>query len=294
LGLLAARRSAAQDLGHKTLGTLGLRAGAQPETGIYVIGRFVSYTADEAFDRNGHRLPGEFDLDVTAGGIGFSGAYRIAPIATYVNASFGAPLVRVTGGSDRAEGSIDRFGLADIYMQPLKLGWRLSHLDLVTGYAFYIPTGRFSPGRRGGVSRAQWSHEFSLGGTVYFDSDRTWQLSALASYELNQQKIGIDITRGDTIQIQGGVGKTLYQIVDVGLVGYGLWQVRDDRGSQLPPVLAGARDRVYGVGAELDVAMPTIRGRATLRYTHDLSSQARPEGQLLLFGLSFAAWQAKK
>ena len=132
-----------------------------------------------------------------------------------------------------------------------------------------------------------------MGETLYFDSGRTWQFSALASLSLNQKKLGIDITRGDTVQIQGGVGKVCFRIVDVGLVGAAYWQVRDNRGLQLPPVLQVRATASMASGAELDVTMP-IRGRAILRYAHDLGSQTRPEGQLFLFGLNFTAWQAKK
>ena len=68
--------------------------------------------------------------------------------------------------------------MADIYVQPLRLGWRRPHFDLVTGYAFYVPTGSIVPDvGPTGVSRAQWTHQISFGGTVYFDQRRSWQLS---------------------------------------------------------------------------------------------------------------------
>lgn len=291
-GLLAAGHARAQqDLGHKTLGTLGLKAGSQPETGIYVTGRLLLYHADEVFDRNGNRIPIALDLDAVASGVGVAVAYRLPGLAAYVNASVGLPVAHVTIDSDRLEAAIDRYGLADLYVQPLRLGWRLPHLDLVTGYAFYVPTGRFEPGPRGGVSRAQWSHEFSAGGTVSFDREKSWTLSVLGSYELNQPKLGIDITRGDTVQLQGGLGKTLFGFLDVGVVGYALWQVRDDRGHALPPLLRGARDQTYGIGAELGVTVREARAQITLRYAHDLGAVARPQGQLLLFSLRFAPWQ---
>lgn len=291
--LAAARAGAQQDLGHKALGTLGLRAGSQPETGVYVSEQFLFYDADDLFDRRGNRIPSDVRLDAVSNAIGVAVAYRLPRLATYVNAGIGAPVARVIGRSARAEASLDRFGLADVYVQPLRLGWRLPRVDLVTGYAFYVPTGRFEPGPRGGVSRAQWSHELSFGGTVTFDRRATFTLSALGSYELNQRKLGIDITRGDPVQIQGGAGKTLFRLLDIGLVGYALWQVRDDRGSALPPVLRGARDRDYGIGVELGVTVREVRARIGVRYTHDLYVAARPSGQLLLFMLRFAPWQPR-
>jgi Putative MetA-pathway of phenol degradation len=70
-------------------------------------------------------------------------------------------------------------------------------------YAFHAPTGLYIPQASGSIGHGQWTHEFSLGGMVYFGHAKTWSVSTLASYDLNQRKEGIDITRGDTFQFQG-------------------------------------------------------------------------------------------
>ena len=290
LSLVAASADAAPDLGHKVLGSLGLDAGAQPETGIYVANQFLLYAAHDVFDRHGRRLPLALDLDAVSDEIGFSATYELPRLATYVNVAVALPLANVTGTSDDVRASVDAFGLADAYVQPLKLGWRLRYLELQTGYAFYVPTGRFDPGGAGSVSRGAWTHELSLGGTLYLGRARSWTLAAVGSYEREARKLGIDITRGGTIQIQGGVGKTFARVFELGMVGNALWQVSDDSGPALPAILRGARDRAYGLGAELDVAVPEARARVTLRYTHELASASRPQGQVLLIGLEFTPW----
>ncbi|HEY2744515.1 MAG TPA: hypothetical protein VGL86_07825, partial [Polyangia bacterium] len=66
--------------------------------------------------------------------------------------------------------------------------------------------------------------------------------------------------------------------------------VLDDRGSALPPQLAGARDVDYGLGPELDVTVPTLRTRIIARYTHDVAVRARPLGQLVLIAVEVQAW----
>lgn len=290
MALFGAAPAEAQELGHKMLGTLGLHAGSQPSSGLYIADRFLAYSADQLIDRNGRRIPVGVDLHAVANGIGIGGSFELPWFSTYMNASIGVPAAHVTLHADRPEVSVDKFGLGDLYVQPIKLGWKLSQLDIVTGYAFYAPTGRFEPGGRDGVGSGQWTHEFSLGGTVYFDSAKTWELSALASYNLNQRKQDIDITRGDTIQIQGGASKTLFGIVDVGLAGYALWQVSDDRGTALPQPLRGARDRAYGLGPEINITLASLRSRITVRYEHDISVNARPLGQILVIGLTVLAF----
>ncbi len=277
------------DFGHKVLGSLGIGAGSQPEAGLYVANKFFWYSANDLVDRNGRSLPVGLDLDAIADGVGVGGTYRLPKLPLYLNASLAYPFVSVNANTDRPEASLDTFGFGDLYVQPLRLGLRLDRVDAVVGYAFYAPTGKTAPGGRDGVGRGQWTHEFSLGGTVYFDRKKEWQLSLLASYELNQKKLGIDVTRGDTIQIQGAASKALFRILELGLAGYGLLQVNADTGSAVPAPLRGARDRVFGLGPELAALIPPLRARASLRYEHDVAVRSRALGQILVFTLSLRA-----
>lgn len=284
--------SAQQDLGHKVLGTLGLRAGTQQDPGVYVADRVVFYRADRVVDRNGDRIPIDVDIDAFAIGVGAGAVFRIAPLSTYVGASVGVPFAHVRTSTSRPEASTDRFGLGDLYVQPIRLGWRLGgHVDAIAGYGFYAPTGEFEPGLRTGIGRGYWAHEPFAGGTVYFDRRGGWNLSALASYDFNGKKRGIDITRGETLQIQGGAGAPVFRIVEVGIAAYAQWQVRDDRGEDLPEVLRGARDRVFGLGPEVAVTIPVLRSRVSARWEHDVYTRSRPVGQVFVVGLTIAVWK---
>jgi hypothetical protein len=291
---ISAPAAAQQDLGHKVLGSIGLEAGAQPGPGFYLSDRLAYYRANELFDRNGQEIPLGLDLDALANAFGARLTFPVPPLAASANLSLGLPLAWVSGSTERPEASLDRYGLGDLYVQPLSLGWRMPRADLVTGYGFYAPTGRFEPGGAGGVGRGHWTHQFSLGGTGWFDARRGWRACVLGSYDWNLKKRGIDITRGDTAQLQGGVGGPVFRGVTVGLAGYALWQVTDDSGSDLPPVLRGARDRAWGLGPEASVILPPLRSKLTLRYTHDVAVRSRPLGGLLSLEFTFVAWMPGK
>jgi len=99
--LVAPPSEAQQGLGNKMLGTLGLRAGSQPESGIYLADRFVLYSADQVGDRNGQRIPVSVDLDVVANAIGIAGTFAAPWLSTYVNVAIGVPVAHVTLESDR-------------------------------------------------------------------------------------------------------------------------------------------------------------------------------------------------
>ncbi|HEY7388051.1 MAG TPA: transporter [Bryobacteraceae bacterium] len=285
----------AQQLGHKVLGSAGLFAGSQPDSGLYVIDQFAAYSSDEVFDRTGHRIPVGLDLDAWTSPVGFQMTFKLPWRSMYMNFSAAAPIAQVSLQISQPEASVDDFGFGDVYVQPIKVGWKMTRMDIVTGYSFYAPTGLYTPRASGGIGQGQWTHEFSAGGLAYFDRAKTWSISALTSYDLNQHKEGIDITRGDTFQFQGGAGKTFrrpgktLQSLSIGVAGYGLWQVRDDRGADLPAALRGARDLALGLGPELDSAIAPIRGQITVRYCRDVAVKARPLGRLLVIQLTILA-----
>jgi len=287
--VLAGAPGVAQQLGHKVMGSLGLYAGTQPDAGLYVLNQFGSYGSNDIYDRYGHRIPVNLNVNAVANFAGLQATLRLGH-SVYLNIAAAGPVSHVSLTSDQPEASVDEFGLGDIYVQPMEIGWKAEHMDIVGGYAFYAPTGLYIPHGSGGIGLGQWTHEFSLGGTVYFDRAKAWRFSSLASYDLNQRKEGIDITRGDTFQIQGGAGKRFrigknLGTLDVGAVGYGLWQVRDDRGADLPAALRGARDVALGLGPEADYTVARIRSRFTVRYCQDVVAKSRPLGRILVIGI---------
>lgn len=290
---LGAGRAVAQDLGHRIPGVLGIDAGVQGPPGLSVLYRLVYYQAGTLRDRNGDRVPVRgFDLDAVANALGLS--LTLKPRGgPYLTATFAAPLSHVSVNSANPRVGIDRFGFADLFFQPLKVGWRLPHVDLVTAYAVYVPTGRFSLSGNGSVGSGAWTHQFSLGGAVFLDPYRRRRGSVLANYFVSQRKRGIDITRGNILQLQGGSGLLVVGPVTVGVAGYALWQTTGDRGSDLPRVVRGARDRVFGLGPEVIVLVPSLRLRAEARYEWDFGARSRPQGSILVFGLTVLAWQPR-
>jgi hypothetical protein len=295
MALIWAAPVEAQQLGHKVLGSLGMFAGSQPDSGLYVVSQFASYGAGELFDRAGHPIPVGLDLAAWSNPVGFQVTFKLPWHSMYMNISAAAPIAQVNLQTNQPEASVDEFGFGDVYVQPIKVGWKMTRTDIVAGYSFYAPTGLYVPRASGSVGHGQWTHEFSLGGMVYFDRAKTWSVSALTSYDLNQRKEGIDITRGDTYQFQGGAGKTFrppgktVQNVNIGVAGYGLWQVRDDRGADLPAALRGARDLDFGVGPELGSTLAPIRSQITVRYCRDIAVKSRPLGHILIVQLTILA-----
>ena len=277
----------AQDLGHKLPGLIGLDAGTIAPPGLSVLDRFVTYNADELRDRNGNIVPIGPELRVLSNAVGISYTYRFPQSCTTLSARAAAPVARLRlNVQDIPAASVDEFGLADIYIQPLEWGCEKDRFEIVASYSLYVPTGQFLLAGGKSVSSGNVTHQFSFGGTIYRNKERTSFITALASYDLNLRKRNIDITRGDIFQIQGGIGVRRHnQVLEMGLAGYALWQVRDDRGADLPPVLSGARDRVFGLGPEVAVLIKSINSELRARYEWDIGARSRFQGNVFAVGI---------
>jgi hypothetical protein len=205
--LFAAEISSAQDLGHKLPGMIGLDAGKIPEPGLYFTDRVLSYRADELRDRRGDVIPIE-DLQMRAFANAFGVSYTFKLSQSFsLTSTAAAPLARLSlQNHDRPEASFDRFGLGDVYLQPARLGWRRPNFDVVMSYSLYLPTGTSPLAGGQGLSQGHVTHEVSAGGSIYGGRSRTAFLTALVSYDHNLRKRDVDLTRGDTVQIQGGAG----------------------------------------------------------------------------------------
>ena len=286
--LIVATPADAQQLGAKIMGGLGIDAGTQGPPGLFVLDRFIQFGASTLRGNSGDRLPvAGLDVLVRANSLGL--AYTFDPHrGPRLSFAAGVPYARVSLNSDEPQASVDRLGVGDIYVLPIKVGWRNVHHDVVASYAFFAPTGKFEPNTGIGVGRGHWTHQFSIGGGL-FDSLRSKRASALLSYELNGRKRGIDITRGDLLQLHGGAGTSISQLAVVGVAGYALWQVRDDRGADLPPALADSRTRTYGLGPEIDVTIPKLGLRVESRIEWDIGTRARPQGYVFAFAASYRA-----
>ena len=210
--------------------------------------------------------------------------------APYLSFALGVPLARIRVNSDDPAASVNGYGFGDLFVQPIKFGWRERHFDAVGAYMLYIPTGHFEPLSGRGPGSGYWTHQLSAGGAYYVDSARTMRGSVLASLEVNSRKRGIDIRRGDMFQVQGGAGANVMKIVTIGVAGFALWQVTPDRGTEIPPKLRGQRSRTFALGPEVQVLIPHWKTRAELRVERELAVTSRPRGRVIALGLSWVAW----
>lgn len=280
----------AQQKGQYLPGTCGLNSGIQAGPGFTYSNLFTCYKADKLKGADGETIPtvGDAGLYVDQNLFIYVTKYKVlganigfmldVPIA---NASLTAPVLGLTGGG---------IGIADIYVEPLNLGWHLKHADIKAAYGFMAPTGRYNDGATDNIGSGYWGHLLSLSGTYYLDKTRTWSISTNGVFEVHQQKKDSVMTPGRTFTFEYGVGKMLpvgKQLLQLGLIGYGQWQVSDNGGG----VLANTRGRygVAAIGPEVTLIVPRHKLSLTFRYEPELYAASRIQGSTFVFSgaLSF-------
>lgn len=289
----------AGELGHYMAGVRNVRDFIVPDHGFYYLQYNMYYTTDTYKDRNGNEVnsigPINFETDVDS--------YAIAPVFLWssskkiLGASFAAFIQPAVVNSSfqlaALGGSIDesQWGFGDLYIKPIWLGWNNPHTSISIGYGVYAPTGEYDDGSADNTGLGFWTHEFQASLTVFPWEHKGTALMLTGTYEIHHEKDGADITPGDRFTMEYGisqyipVNKAETLIAELGLSGYSNWQVDDDSGSDVRPLL-NVKDEVHAAGGQLGLSYVPWNASVSFRYLKEYDAEARYEGEL--FSLYFA------
>ena len=254
---------------HYPIGVEGIKGPSLPPPGLYLRDYNLGYYSS--------RLPG--------GPANFeASAYVNAPRLIWLTdwkifgATYGMDVLLPVGYKHIVAGPFDKstFGVGDLMVEPLVLSWHFTKFDLAAGYAFWAPTGDYDPTHMGSdLGLGYWGHMLTLGGTYYFDAEKTWAFSALNRYEINHEysRNGAAVTPGQQYSLEFGLSKTLAKVWDVGLIGY--WQQQTTTTDNSAD---DSKPGVVALGPEVSLACPDISTFFSLRYAREFAAHDRPEG----------------
>ncbi|BBD76314.1 SphA family protein [Hydrogenophilus thermoluteolus] len=257
--------------GHYVPGVEGIQAASVPPPGKYYLGYLVNYNIDKI-----DGAPGQNDGTVTAlanrfvwiTNQKFLGAdYGLEAIVPLQSTSFTFNGIGYSGSSR---------GLGDVFLGPVVLGWHGSNWDSVFALGLWFDNGDFSATNPSSVGKGYKSTMWTLGGTVYPDSAKTWSISALARYEQNGKQDQTGITPGDGLSIEWGIGKQIGGGKQLGLVGYYQKQTTKDSGPGALPV----KPSKSAIGVQFDY--PLMEHGVILKFAgyHEVSSNSDAKGNL--------------
>jgi hypothetical protein len=274
--------AAAQLNGDNIKGDAGLKSGSQAPPGVYIAVPLWFYTADAVKNRNGDQiLTGNLDSAV------YGVAVNVVTKQKVLGGNYGF-LVALPWANNRVQGAEDfdsnpGAGLTDMFIQPINVGWHTPRADATVGYGLYVPTGRYEDGASNNTGLGQWAQEILLGTTVYLNEQRTVHAATAATFNVFSKKKDSDTKVGNILNLEGGLGADfLGGGLTAGLAYYGIFKLTDDQfDSRLGSVLVRGKNRVWGLGPEVTLALATKRavyGFVTVRYQWELAARTSTEG----------------
>lgn len=282
LSLVGAVPALAQLNGQNIKGDAGLKSGSQAPPGVYFAIPLWFYTADAVKDRDGNDvLTGNLDSAV------FGVAVSVVTPRRILGANYGF-MAALVWANNRVQGAEDfdanpGTGLSDMYVQPINLGWHRPRADFTAAYGLYLPTGRYEDGAVNNTGLGMWAQEILLGTTVYLNQQRTLHAATTATFDFQSEKKDSNTKVGNILNLEGGVGADfLGGGLSAGLAYYGTFKLTQDRfDSALPGLLIRGKNRVWGLGPEVTLAIATRRavyGFVTVRYHWEVGARTTTEG----------------
>ncbi|MXV53212.1 hypothetical protein GS399_19780 [Pedobacter sp. HMF7647] len=282
----------AQLKGTHLLGDMGLQSGSQPPPSFTPAVALYNYHTSKFVTANKDEIKAP-DINMFLLGLGGSWVTN----AKILGGNYGGSIL-IGFASSKIEGNLiatkSSLAFTDLYVQPLQLGWKTKQADFTFGYALYLPTGKYELGGDDNAGLGILTNEFSAGTTVYFDPKKEWNISTLLSYGINSKKKNTqdnEITVGNPLTIEGGLGKTWYKpvkrtplpmIINAGAVYY--MQFKTTADEMRIPVISNStfdlanKDHIYALGAEANVFIPKIKSSIGLRWVGELGAENRTQG----------------
>jgi hypothetical protein len=291
--LSAAGTAHAQLNGLHLKGDAGLDSGSQGPPGAYWGTVFYWYDTSRINNQSGDQANSTGSLSLFAGFplfsvvikkkfLGANYGFTVIPAAA-LNSSLDAPRFGQNPGA----------GFGDIYFQPVNLGWKFERADLTAGFGVYAPTGRYTAENPNGdnTGLGMWGFEPSVGITVHLNEAKTWNASALASFEFHTDKRDTIQHVGNILTLEGGVGRSFLKgTAKAGLVYYAQWKLTNDVLTGLPLLLVQGKNRATGLGPELTIPLATkntLFGFFTFRYEWEVYARTTTQGNALFMQAVF-------
>jgi hypothetical protein len=207
--------------------------------------------------------------------------YGFMGMVTYGETTVAGRLSQV-GGSG-LNFNAESTGLGDLMLQPLMLTWSQGRWDTAVNYALWAPTGDFDPAG-GGVGLGYWTHLLRGAVSYALDDYRMKSFTLATSYDVKSKKDGVDLRPGAHLNVEVGYNHISSAKLQIGVFGWGTWQVTDDTGAAA--VAPEVHDRVFGAGAYVSYWFKPGNYGVLTRYVRQFAARDQFEGDTAALGLN--------
>jgi len=278
---------------HYASGVEGVEGSSVPPPGFHwrIYNIYASF--DKMLDDNGDETAMNFDLKVIASAHRFVFMTKHKILGADYGMDLVIPLTKVDLRIDITPGPgvvVDdsSSNLGDIVVEPFILAWHKPRYDAAIGLAVVAPTGKFGDDpKRVFNGYGYWSGIFTLGGTWFFDEEKSLSASVLTRTIVHTEQKYTDITPGAEFVAEWGVGKTISAanglLIRPGMAGFGEWQISDDSGDGVND----DRSRKYAIGPEINLFwLPPRLFQANLRALWEFDARNNAEGSQIILTLT--------
>jgi hypothetical protein len=290
-------------------GQVGLNAGIIPASGFSYVNITVNYNSGAFIGPSGSPIPATGTYDVWAvenmfygvGDFKILGANpAVVLLLTPASGSLvadiqfpntGLPNLSATGGGG---------GLADLFVEPLALGWHAKRADIQLGEGLMLPTGRYTPGATNNVGTGYFGNHLLTGTTFYITKNRGTSANLFTDWEVHggrQGTNGTSKTPGQAFTDEWGLGqvlplkKNMTQLLQLGVIGYDQWQVSANGGT-IPVGSTGLAIpastlpfySVHAVGGQMTYILPLKNLSLYFKAEHEYKALNHFEGNTIVFG----------
>jgi hypothetical protein len=240
----------------------------------------------------------------------YANAIRITDVTSYSlggwNYGFGGYLPIVDASISPFGNRQSRFGIGDLFLEPVILTNHIGPFDFVGTLGVYAPTGHFSPTDAASTGSGFWTGMITTG--VTFNPTRDWNFSVLNRFELPTKQDDTQIQPGDTDVLEGALAHSFFFIdppvpldpkdlkqlskdikppspflvLDTGIAFAYTDQVDSTTGPHgfLPGNRYPSAEN-FAAGPEILATFPKDHFLASLRWEHDWISHNGPQGETI-------------
>jgi hypothetical protein len=291
-------------------GQMGLNAGILPSPGFTYANISIGYYSSAFNGASGSAIPvtGSYnvwavenifyyvpDLKILGGNLGLN------LILTPATGSLDADIVIPPLGNANLSAAAGGGGLADLYVQPVTLGWHKPRVDFLIADGLMLPTGRYSPGATNNVGTGYFGNHLETGSTFYITKNRGTSANLFTDWEAHGSRAGTNNTSktpGQAFTLEWGVGQVLplkkdfSQLAQIGLIGYDQWQVTANGGTvPVGPITAPASllpfYSVHAIGGQATYILPPKNLSLYFKAEHEYTAYSHFVGNTFVFG---GAW----
>ncbi|MGH8480003.1 MAG: SphA family protein [Gammaproteobacteria bacterium] len=308
----------AGELGHYAPGLMNIRDFFVPEPGFYYAQYNYFYSTGTLKNRNGDEVKSltgtgplgtttvsldvDVDVFVLAPAFLWVSPWKMlgARYGTIITPTFADGSTQVSLSVARSGRFLDRgfsrnleadtgFGVGDLFVQPVWLGWSGKHYDVSAAYGFYAPAGEDN------IGLGFWTHQLQAAGAWHPFENRGTAVTVAGTYEIHHEMEDRDLTPGERFSLNWGVSQYLpltkdqTWLAEIGASGYSQWQVVKDSGSDVPQILnaqLNAKDKVHAAGIQAGLTFVPWKAALTFRYQWEFDAEARFEGNNLVVTLA--------